>query len=93
MVAVWLIVRRALRPVDVLRQAIAAKDGGNMAPMIRRALQSELRPIARSVNLLLDRLRSALDAEREFTANSAHELRTPIAGALAQTQRLSTSSG
>jgi two-component system OmpR family sensor kinase len=51
-------------------------------------LPKELKPIARSVNLLLGRLRSALEAEREFTANSAHELRTPIAGALAQTQRL-----
>jgi two-component system OmpR family sensor kinase len=48
----------------------------------------ELQPIARSVNLLLERLTGALEAEREFTANSAHELRTPIAGALAQTQRL-----
>lgn len=88
MVAVRLIVRRALRPVDLLRQQIATKDGGNMAPIDQTGLQKELRPIARSVNLLLDRLRSALDAEREFTATSAHELRTPIAGALAQTQRL-----
>jgi two-component system OmpR family sensor kinase len=59
---------------------MAAVEGGS--------LPRELKPIARSVNLLLGRLRQALEAEREFTANSAHELRTPIAGALAQTQRL-----
>ncbi|MDE1992303.1 MAG: two-component sensor histidine kinase [Rhizobiaceae bacterium] len=85
---IWRIVGAALRPIDQLRAEIATKDGGNMAPLESDALPRELRPIARSVNLLLGRLRSALEAEREFTANSAHELRTPIAGALAQTQRL-----
>jgi two-component system OmpR family sensor kinase len=40
------------------------------------------------VNLLLQRVKATIDAEREFATNSAHELRTPIAGALAQTQRL-----
>jgi two-component system OmpR family sensor kinase len=86
--AVWFIVGRALKPIEILRQDIATKDGGNMAEVEGRALPKELKPIARSVNLLLGRLRAALEAEREFTANSAHELRTPIAGALAQTQRL-----
>ena len=86
--AIWLIVGRTLRPIDALRTAISTKDGGNMAPVESDMLPKELKPIARSVNLLLDRLRKAFDAEREFTANSAHELRTPIAGALAQTQRL-----
>jgi two-component system OmpR family sensor kinase len=85
---VWRIVSRALAPVDRLRAEIATKDSGNMAPLDDGPLPQELRPIARSVNLLLARLRSALEAEREFTANSAHELRTPIAGALVQTQRL-----
>jgi two-component system OmpR family sensor kinase len=83
-----LIVRRTLAPVDDLREAIEEKDGGNMAPVPSGMLPRELRPIARSVNHLLMRLQSAFDAEREFTANSAHELRTPIAGALAQTQML-----
>ncbi|AVA23023.1 ATP-binding protein [Rhizobium sp. LEGMi198b] len=87
-VAIWFIVGRSLRPIDRLRLEIATKDGGNMAPLESDPLPRELQPIGRSVNLLLGRLRSALEAEREFTANSAHELRTPIAGALAQTQRL-----
>lgn len=86
--AVWLIVGRMLTPIDALREAIGSKDGGNLAPLDTDPLPRELKSIARSVNLLLGRLRSALDAEREFTANSAHELRTPIAGALAQTQVL-----
>lgn len=85
---IWLIVRRTLAPVDDLRRAIEEKDGGNMAPVPSRMLPRELRPIARSVNHLLTRLQAAFDAEREFAANSAHELRTPIAGALAQTQML-----
>ncbi len=85
---VWFIVRRLLAPIDELRQAIASKDGGNLAVIAREGLPQELLPIVRSVNLLLARLKAALDAEREFTANSAHELRTPIAGALAQTQVL-----
>jgi two-component system, OmpR family, sensor kinase len=44
--------------------------------------------VAEAVNALMARLRRALDAERSFTANSAHELRTPVAAALAQAQRL-----
>ena len=86
--AVWFVVGRALKPIETLRQDIATKDGGNMAPIESGRLPREIKPIARSDNLLLARLRAALEAEREFTANSAHELRTPIAGALAQTQRL-----
>lgn len=86
--AIYLVVRRALRPIGSLRHQIATKDEGNLAAVEEAGLPRELMPIAHSVNLLLERLKSALLAEREFTANSAHELRTPIAGALAQTQRL-----
>lgn len=87
---IMFIVRRALRPVADLRQSIEQKDGGNMAPISLLGLPPELASIGRSVNLLLGRLEDAFEAEREFTANSAHELRTPIAGALAQTQLLIT---
>lgn len=87
-IAIWLIVRWSMRPVGDLRGEIESKDGGNTEPIDAGMLPRELQPIALSVNLLMARLRAALDAEREFTSNSAHELRTPIAGALAQTQML-----
>lgn len=86
--AVIFVVRRTLHPIQELRDDIGRKDSGNMVPVDTSPLPAELHPIARSVNLLLERLRLSLEAEREFTSNSAHELRTPIAGALAQAQRL-----
>ena len=86
--AIWLVVRRANRPVQRLRREIETKDGGNTEPIETNMMPRELQPIALSVNLLMMRLRTALEAEREFASNSAHELRTPIAGALAQTQLL-----
>ncbi len=85
---VWWIVRRALSPVGALQAAIGERGSGNLAPLEVAGLPSELAAISASVDRLLTRLRAALEAEREFAANSAHELRTPIAGALAQTQRL-----
>lgn len=88
MLIVWLVVRRSLSPVDRVRAEIGARDGGNLSPVPTGGLPDELAAIAGSVNRLFDRLRKALDAERSFASNSAHELRTPIAGALAQTQRL-----
>ncbi|MDZ7875133.1 MAG: histidine kinase dimerization/phospho-acceptor domain-containing protein [Rhizobium sp.] len=51
-------------------------------------LPTEIATIPGSVNTLLGRLKLALQAERELVANSAHELRTPLAGALAQMELL-----
>lgn len=85
---VWAAVRAAMAPIRRFRAGIEARGGGDLSPIPAEGLPSEFQPNARAVNLLLDRLRRALEAERSFTANSAHELRTPVAGALAQVQRL-----
>ncbi|MCB1677244.1 MAG: HAMP domain-containing histidine kinase [Halioglobus sp.] len=84
----WAFVRYSLRPVLAYRDAIESRGSGDLSPVSVQDLPTEILTIAASVNQLLERLRRALEAERSFTANSAHELRTPIATALAQTQRL-----
>ena len=88
LLAVWGVVRVSMTPVRSLRRGIEARGSGDLSPVPAAGLPSEIGPIADAVNGLLEKLRRALEAERSFTANSAHELRTPIAAALAQTQRL-----
>lgn len=88
LLGVWFFVRRSMRPVLVFAGEIESRGGPDLSPLEARFIPDEIVPIASSVNRLLDRLRGTLEAERSFTANSAHELRTPIAATLAQTQRL-----
>ena len=87
-IGIWLAVRGAMKPVLRLSGDIATRSGNNLAPLDISDQPRELQPIAEAVARLVERLGAALDAERAFAANSAHELRTPIAGALAQTQRM-----
>ncbi len=84
----WLFVRYSLRHVLALSEAIQSRDGGDLSAIQANELPIEIKSIADSLNDLLQRLRRAMELEHAFTANSAHELRTPIATALAQIQRL-----
>lgn len=70
------------------RETLQARDARDLSPVPTDDLPSEIAPMAETLNALLARLRSAFDAERSFAANAAHELRTPLAGAIAQAQRL-----
>ncbi len=85
---VWWLVRRSMAPVVGLGGQIGARSAGDLSPLDAARLPDEIEPIRHAVNDLMARLQRSLEVERSFTANSAHELRTPIAGALAQTQRL-----
>ncbi|MEP7241253.1 MAG: ATP-binding protein [Devosia sp.] len=85
---IFLAVRSGLRPMREFSAQISERHASNLTPVGDAGLPSELQPVAHAVDAVLGRVRSALDAERAFAANSAHELRTPIAGSLAQTQRL-----
>ena len=67
------------------------RDGEHLDPIDPHGLPGELTPIIQDMNRLLERLKPALDAERSFAANSAHELRNPIAAARAQAEIIADS--
>ncbi|MDB5540342.1 MAG: hypothetical protein JWQ89_2069 [Devosia sp.] len=92
-IGIWFAIRLAMRPVEAMSRDVAARDRRNLQPLDVEGQPVELAPIAEAVADLLNRLRSALDAEKAFAASSAHELRTPIAGALAQVQQLAIELG
>jgi signal transduction histidine kinase len=74
------VLRRILRPLNAAAKEASAID---MQALDRRLptlnLPSELRPLVDAVNGALDRLDAGVARERLFTANAAHELRTPVA--------------
>lgn len=82
------VLSRALAPVDRLRRTLEARGGTDLSPLGLTDLPHELAVIAQAADDLLARLRRTLEAERTFTADAAHELRTPVAAALAQAQLL-----
>ncbi|MFG1462513.1 ATP-binding protein [Xanthobacter sp. DSM 24535] len=88
LLAILLAVRASLAPLRRFRTRLQARDGRDLSPVPGGDLPSEIAPLAGTLNGLLERLQAAFDAERSFAANAAHELRTPLAGAIAQVQRL-----
>ena len=76
---IWLGVGRGLAPLESMSRAVTKRRADAMAPIADRGLPEELHPLAASINGLLARLSDALAAQRRFTADAAHELRTPLA--------------
>lgn len=93
LLAIVLAVGGSLAAIGRFSDRLTARNARDLAPVPVRGLPSELLPLAGTLNALLDRLRAAFEAERSFAANVAHELRTPLAGAIAQAQRIGTESG
>ncbi len=92
LLAIVLTVRTSLAPLRRFRKVLATRGARDLALVPSAGLPAEVAPVADTLNGLLIRLAEAFEAERNFTANAAHELRTPLAGAIAQVQRLQVES-
>lgn len=86
--AIILAVRFSLAPLRRFRTRLDARSARDLSEVPADDLPGEIAPLAATLNGLLNRLHDAFEAERSFAANAAHELRTPLAGAIAQAQRL-----
>ena len=83
---IGLIVCWSLKPVTELRDSILKRNGLDMQPLPTERLPAEVSPLVDAINRLLAQLDAALQAERRFIADAAHELRTPLAALLNQAQ-------
>ncbi len=86
-----LALRRGLRPLDGAARDIAARSAKSLAPMAIGEVPREISPLVQALNGLLARLAEALNSQRRFVADAAHELRTPMTALRLQLQLLQRS--
>ena len=83
---IWVGIGRGLRPVQKVADEVTRRDPSYLEPVQSGPVPTEVRPLVVSLNQLLNRLKEALESERRFTDDAAHELRTPLAALKTQAQ-------
>jgi two-component system OmpR family sensor kinase len=88
MLAVWWVIRRSLAPMERARRQVASRAADDFSPLANDDLPDEVRPLVDEINLLFGRVRAAFDAQKNFVADAAHELRSPLTALKLQAQAL-----
>lgn len=83
---IWLATWRALKPLEDVAEQITAREPSRLQPLAPASAPREIRPLVEAINDLFARVEETLESERRFTADAAHELRTPLAALAAQAQ-------
>ena len=89
---VWLlvgiVVSRLLKPLETVTSAVVLRDAASHAPLPTDDVPHEINPLIHAMNDLIARLGLALESQRQFLADAAHELRTPLAALQLQIENL-----
>ena len=75
---VWRVVNQQLIPLTALADSLNRQTHTSLEPVDETLVPIEIRPLTSAMNALLQRLKTALDAQRKFIADAAHQLRTPL---------------
>ncbi|MCV2361635.1 sensor histidine kinase [Paucibacter sp. TC2R-5] len=73
-------VHLAMKPLDELSQAVAARQPEDFSAIATAELPADLLPLVRAINGFVANLRVSTEAQQAFLSNAAHQLRTPLAG-------------
>ncbi len=84
LVLVWVGIQVGLRPMKKLRDEIAARSPLDLRPIDDASVPREIAPVVVTLNRLFQMLRTSVQSQQQFIANTAHHLRTPITGMQAQ---------
>ena len=84
--AAWWAVHQGVAPLRLVGRALAQRSPQALQPIAVEGAPSEMTPMLDALNGLFERIAQLLESERRFTADAAHELRTPIAAIRAQAQ-------
>lgn len=84
LVLVWVGIQLGLRPVKKLRDEIAERSPQDLRPIVESTVPREIAPVVVTLNRLFTTLRTSVQSQQQFIANTAHQLRTPITGIQAQ---------
>lgn len=83
---IWFGIGRGLSPLLQFAREIKQRNPNHLVAVTTNVLPTEIQPLANALNDLLTRLADALEKERRFTDDAAHELRTPLAALKTQAQ-------
>jgi two-component system sensor histidine kinase TctE len=79
-------VKRALKPLLQLREAVERRSPRDLDAIDADASPEEVRPLVQSLNRLFSLVNAQAESQRRFVADAAHQLRTPLAGLQAQVE-------
>jgi two-component system, OmpR family, sensor histidine kinase TctE len=85
---VWIGIYYGLKPLVSLRQQIEAGSARELKHLDASTVPAEVQPLVAALNLLFDILGEAARSQRQFVADTAHQLRTPITGLLGHLELL-----
>lgn len=87
---ITMIVDRLFKPLEAMTQTVRTRDTSASEPLHAASLPKEITPFVEAMNGLLSRLQEAIEFQRRFLADAAHELRTPLMALQLQIDSLSS---